>query len=70
MFEVINIKTEIHEAISKLRTRQARPSILAPVSGVEGHACHDHFLSFEISSHSLLLIYVPLCLFTFGASTL
>jgi tetratricopeptide (TPR) repeat protein len=43
-------KSHILEVISKLRLGQASPSMFTPVSGVEGRACHDHFLSFEISS--------------------
>jgi hypothetical protein len=44
------ILTLLFEVISKLRLGQASPSMFTPVSGVEGRACHDRFLSFEIIS--------------------
>jgi hypothetical protein len=33
------------EAISKLRLGQASPSIFTPVSGMEGFACQNRFMS-------------------------
>ncbi|HCE44922.1 MAG TPA: hypothetical protein DET40_15385 [Lentisphaeria bacterium] len=38
------------DVISKTWTRQARPSIYYPPRRMEGHVCHDQFLSFEIPS--------------------
>jgi beta-galactosidase len=54
------LRSYIKESIAKLRTRQARPSIFTPVSGVEGHGFalgkrrfarqgHDHLMSCEIT---------------------
>jgi hypothetical protein len=46
------------EAISKLRLGQASPSIFTPFSGVEGFACQNRFLSFEITSPILIMLVV------------
>ncbi|HCE42204.1 MAG TPA: hypothetical protein DET40_01480 [Lentisphaeria bacterium] len=46
-----NLQNE--EPITKSRTRQARPSIFIPrrfALGMEGHACHDRFLNYAITS--------------------
>ncbi|OGV54595.1 MAG: hypothetical protein A2X45_24515 [Lentisphaerae bacterium GWF2_50_93] len=61
------MEDQIGEPITKNRMRQVedsgpasgigmRPSIITPVSGVEGHACHDRFLRFAITSGHIIAV--------------